>query len=54
MSGDYMLPVANHLWQSTLFGIAVWLITLTLRKNRFWRLSELLSNGRRPRRVLCR
>ena len=29
-----MLPLANHLWQSTLFAIAVWLITLTLRKNR--------------------
>jgi beta-lactamase regulating signal transducer with metallopeptidase domain len=26
-------PVANHLWQSTLFAIAVWLLTLALRKN---------------------
>ena len=34
MSHDTMLPFANHLWQSTLFAIAVWLITLTLRKNR--------------------
>jgi len=34
MSHDSMLPFANHLWQSTLFAIAVWLITLTLRKNR--------------------
>ena len=34
MSHDTMLPLANHLWQSTLFAIAVWLITLTLRKNR--------------------
>jgi hypothetical protein len=25
-------PLANHLWQSTLF--AVWLLTLALRKNR--------------------
>src|SRR5678816_173282 len=30
----HMPPVANHLWQSTLFGIAVWLIALWLRKNR--------------------
>jgi beta-lactamase regulating signal transducer with metallopeptidase domain len=29
-----MLPVANHLWQSTLFAIVLWLIILTLRKNR--------------------
>ena len=34
MSHDTLLPLANHLWQSTLFAIAVWLITLTLRKNR--------------------
>jgi beta-lactamase regulating signal transducer with metallopeptidase domain len=34
MSPDYMLPFANHLWQSTLFVVAVWLIILTLRKNR--------------------
>ncbi|HUK30873.1 MAG TPA: M56 and DUF3738 domain-containing protein [Candidatus Acidoferrum sp.] len=27
-------PLANHLWQSTLFAIAVWLLTLALRKNR--------------------
>ena len=33
MSHDTLLPLANHLWQSTLFAIAVWLITLTLRKN---------------------
>jgi beta-lactamase regulating signal transducer with metallopeptidase domain len=26
--------IVNHLWQSTLFGVAVWLLTLTLRKNR--------------------
>jgi beta-lactamase regulating signal transducer with metallopeptidase domain len=26
-------PLANHLWQSTLFVIAVWLLTLLLRKN---------------------
>jgi len=29
-----MIAVANHLWQSTLFVIAVWVIILTLRKNR--------------------
>ena len=34
MSTADILPLANHLWQSTLFGIAVWLISLTLRKNR--------------------
>lgn len=34
MIPDYMLPFANHLWQSTLFIVAVWLITLSLRKNR--------------------
>jgi bla regulator protein BlaR1 len=27
-------PLANHLWQSSLFTAAVWLMTLTLRKNR--------------------
>lgn len=27
-------PLANHLWQSTLFAIAAWLLTLALRKNR--------------------
>jgi uncharacterized protein (TIGR03435 family) len=26
-------PVANHLWQSTLFAAAAWLLTLALRKN---------------------
>ena len=30
----YMVPLANHLWQSTLFAVAVWLVILTLRKNR--------------------
>src|SRR5690349_20158993 len=25
--------IANHLWQSTVFAIAVWLVTLALRKN---------------------
>jgi uncharacterized protein (TIGR03435 family) len=34
MIPGYMLLFANHLWQSTLFGIAVWLIALALRKNR--------------------
>ena len=27
-------PLANHLWQSTLFAGTAWLLTLTLRKNR--------------------
>jgi bla regulator protein BlaR1 len=27
-------PLANHLWQSTLFGIVAWLLTLVLRPNR--------------------
>jgi bla regulator protein blaR1 len=27
-------PLANHLWQSTIFAIAAWLLTLALRKNR--------------------
>jgi bla regulator protein blaR1 len=26
-------PVANHLWQSTLFAAAAWLLTVALRKN---------------------
>ena len=26
--------LANHLWQSTLFAVAVWLLTLMCRKNR--------------------
>ena len=34
MIPDYMLPFANHLWQSTIFVIAVWAIVLMLRKNR--------------------
>src|SRR5215471_354430 len=29
----YLSPVANHLWQSTLFAAAAWLLTLALRKN---------------------
>src|ERR1035441_1393312 len=35
-----LLPVANHLWQSTLCAAAVWLLTLALKKNqaavRYW------------------
>jgi beta-lactamase regulating signal transducer with metallopeptidase domain len=34
MIPDYMVALANHLWQSTLFVVAVWLMVLTLRKNR--------------------
>lgn len=29
-----LLPLANHLWQSTLFVVVVWLLTLALQKNR--------------------
>ncbi len=29
-----MQPILNHIWQSTLFVAAAWLITLALRKNR--------------------
>jgi uncharacterized protein (TIGR03435 family) len=28
-----LVPLANHLWQSTLFAVAVWLVTLLLRSN---------------------
>jgi uncharacterized protein (TIGR03435 family) len=34
MISDNLLPLANHLWQSTLFAAAVWLLTLVLRKDR--------------------
>src|SRR5580692_7953470 len=27
-------PLANHIWQSTVFAVAGWLLTLALRKNR--------------------
>lgn len=27
-------PLANHLWQSTIFAVAAWLLALSLRKNR--------------------
>jgi len=33
ISAAELLPVANHLWQSTLFGIAIWVVTLALRRN---------------------
>ena len=29
-----MIAVANHLWQSTLFALLAWALTLTLKKNR--------------------
>ena len=29
-----MIPLANHLWQSTLFAFLAWVLTLTLKKNR--------------------
>src|SRR5580704_7833836 len=34
MSLVNLSPLANHLWQSTLFAAAVWLLTLALKKNR--------------------
>ena len=33
MITDSLAPIANHLWQSTLFGCAAGLLTLALRKN---------------------
>jgi uncharacterized protein (TIGR03435 family) len=30
----YLSPLANHLWQSTIFAVAAMLVTLALRKNR--------------------
>src|SRR5215471_12501230 len=33
MIADFLAPLANHLWQSTLFGCAAGLLTLALRKN---------------------
>jgi len=30
----YAVPIANHLWQSTLFAVAIWILTLMLRNNR--------------------
>ena len=34
MIPDTMLPFANHVWQSTLFVIAMWVTAFMLRKNR--------------------
>jgi bla regulator protein BlaR1 len=33
MIPESLFPIANHLWQSTLFACAAWLLTLALRKN---------------------
>jgi uncharacterized protein (TIGR03435 family) len=33
MIPESLSPIANHLWQSTLFAGAAWLLTLALRKN---------------------
>jgi bla regulator protein blaR1 len=33
MNGIQLLPIANHLWQSTLFAGLAWLLTLVLRRN---------------------
>src|SRR5579872_4799547 len=32
--GTDMIALANHLWQSTAFVVAAWLLTLALRNNR--------------------
>jgi beta-lactamase regulating signal transducer with metallopeptidase domain len=34
ISAADLIPFANHLWQSTLFVVAVWVLTLALQKNR--------------------
>jgi len=34
MISESLSPLANHLWQSTLFAIAAGLLTLALKKNR--------------------
>jgi bla regulator protein BlaR1 len=34
MIPSLLLPLANHLWQSTVFAGVVWLLTLALKKNR--------------------
>jgi bla regulator protein BlaR1 len=34
MTSSQLLPIANHLWQSTLFAAVAGLLTLTLRSNR--------------------
>ena len=34
MIPDYLPPLVNHLWQSTLFAVAAGLLTLALRRNR--------------------
>jgi beta-lactamase regulating signal transducer with metallopeptidase domain len=34
ISSADLIPFANHLWQSTVFVLAVWLVTLALQKNR--------------------
>src|SRR5579863_1619896 len=34
MTFSDLSPLANHLWQSTAFTVAAWLLTLALRKNR--------------------
>jgi uncharacterized protein (TIGR03435 family) len=33
MIPESLSPIANHLWQSTVFAVAAWLLTLALRKN---------------------
>ena len=30
----FFTPLANHLWQSTVFVGVIWLLTLVLKKNR--------------------
>lgn len=34
MTDTFLAPLANHLWQSTVSALGVWLLTFTLRRNR--------------------
>ena len=33
MISEYLIPIANHLWQTTLFVTLVWVLAVSLRKN---------------------
>ena len=55
MLTDSMLPFANHLWQSTLFVIAVWLIDPDVAKEPGRRAASVVAGcvGKVPRPVFC-
>ncbi|HTZ99601.1 MAG TPA: M56 family metallopeptidase [Candidatus Aquilonibacter sp.] len=40
LQSHWMIPIANHLWQSTVFVLAAWLLTIALERNqaraRYW------------------